>query len=549
VTQSRSLLRRHPWWLTAIAAALVSLALLLAIGSITPFRSNAARLALMSSLGKQLDAEVELADLRFRVLPRLHVEGRDLVIRHHGRRDVPPLISVKRFVAEGALLDLLKRHVDTVRLEQLDIEIPPDRNRDRDATETADAPEGVSAAPRDVQTASGSAPRDSHGSFRDVARTMVIDRLISVDGRLTILPGEPDKPPRVWQLHDLRMSGVALDHAMPFEATLTNAIPPGEILTSGSFGPWVADEPRVTPLDGQFIFDRADLSVFKGISGILSARGSYGGTLARIDINGQTETPDFTVATGNHPMALSTTYHAIVDGTNGNTMLERIEASFLHTQLIATGGVVGKPGVEGRTVSLQVAIDRGRLEDVLKLAVKTPAAPMIGALTLRTSFVLPPGPADVVKKLELDGTFAIERARFADAEIQQKIEALSQRTRGEPAAEHTERVSSHFAGRFSLGHGQLRIPDVSFDVPGSLVQLSGTYGLTSEQVDFSGTAYTDAKVSEMTTGFKRWLLKPVEFFLFKRNDGEKGAAIPITISGPRTAPNFGVDKGRLFKRN
>jgi len=551
--------RRHPWRLVAVAIAAVVVLLLLAIGSVTPFRSNSARLAVINSLSRQLDAEVQLDDLRFRLLPRLSVEGHGLHIRHHGRQDVPPLISVKRFTAAGGLLALLHRHVNSVVLEELDIEIPPDRNREpngevhdhaaahaKDTDAAADAKDA--GAPADTGAPAAETPSSS-GGFRDVAKTFVIDELRSVDGRLVIMPGEAGKPSRVWQLHALRMTAVSLNKAMPFEATLTNAVPPGSILTSGSFGPWDSAEPRVTPLQGRFTFDNADLSVFKGISGILSARGSYGGTLARIDVNGETDTPDFTVTVGGHPLALHAAYHAVVDGTNGNTLLEQIDASFLKTSVTAKGAVAGKPGVDGRTVTLDVTFDHGRLEDVLQLAVNTTPAPMVGALTLTTKFRLPPGPQDVSKKLELDGKFTIDRARFSNREVQSRIEGLSQRTRGLAVNDTPEHVSSHFGGTFTLGQGVLKIPSVVFNVPGSLVKLSGTYGLSSERIDFSGTAYTDAKVSQMATGFKRWLLKPVDWFLFKRDDGASGAAIPIRISGTRNNPDFGLDKGRVFRRN
>jgi hypothetical protein len=539
------------WRVAAAVVATLVVLLVLAVGSITPFRSNSARLALINSLSRQLDAEVELSDLRFHLWPRLKVEGHGLQIRHHGRRDVPPLISVKRFTAEGGLLALLHRHVNHVELEELDIEIPPDRNHEPNGEvhERQLSAQADDTGPAADAAKESSGSTSSQGGFRDVARTLVIDELRSVEGRLVIIPREREKASRVWQLHDLRMTAVALNQPMPFEATLTNAVPPGEILTSGTFGPWVTAEPGVTPLEGRFAFDKADLSVFKGISGILSARGSYRGTLARIDINGQTDTPDFTVTVGGHPLALHAAYHAVVDGTNGNTLLEQIDASFLKTSLTAKGAVAGQPGVDGRTVTLDVTIDRGRLEDVLALAVNTTPAPMVGALSLKTKFRLPPGPQDVVKKLELDGTFVIDRTRFSNREVQSRIEGLSQRTRGLPASDAPEHVSSHFAGRFTLAHGELAIPAVAFNVPGSMVKLSGTYGLTSEQIDFSGTAYTDAKISQMTTGYKRWLLKPVDWFMFRRVDGATGAAIPIRISGTRSAPEFGVEKGRIFRRN
>ena len=81
--------------------------------------------------------------------------------------------------------------------------------------------------------------------------------------------------------------------------------------------------------------------------------------------------------------------------------------------------------------------------------------------------------------------------------------------------------------------------------PVAAIRLSGTYGLVSQQIDFTGTVFTDAKISEMTTGFKSLLLKPVDL-LFNKKDG--GSAIPVTIGGTRGAPSFGLDKGRILKQ-
>jgi hypothetical protein len=57
---------------------------------------------------------------------------------------------------------------------------------------------------------------------------------------------------------------------------------------------------------------------------------------------------DGTVAAGGHSMPLHATYHAIVDGTNGNTLLEQVDASFLNTALTAKGGVLKAPGIKER---------------------------------------------------------------------------------------------------------------------------------------------------------------------------------------------------------
>ena len=105
---------------------------------------------------------------------------------------------------------------------------------------------------------------------------------------------------------------------------------------------------------------------------------------------------------------------------------------------------------------------------------------------------------------------------------------------------------SNFQGRFKLGHGSLRLPELQFAVPGAAVELAGTYGLRHETLDFKGSLLLDAKISETQTGIKSILLKIIDP-LFKKKNG-KGSAIPIKIEGKRDAPSFGVDFGRVFHR-
>ena len=514
-----------------VGVGIMSLALIgAAIGVLrfVPVSSQNAREQFVAALADRLDAEVELQELRVHIFPSLRAEGRGLTIRHRGRDDVPPLIRVARFSAESTMMSLLHRHISRVDIDGLDIEIPPDRNR---TDSEALAPPAQRRPEKGVAEA-------------DAARAFVVDELYSTGARLAIIPKEAGKPPRVWDIHDLKMRSVAMDAAMPFEATLENAVPPGAITTQGTFGPWVSDEPGRARLDGTFVLSRADLSVFNGISGLLAAHGQFGGRLDRIDIHGETDTPAFTVNTG-LPVPLHARYHAIVDGTNGNTILDEVDASFLNTSLVAKGAVAGQPHKEGRTVTLAVTMNQGRLEDVLRLSVKSPKPPMVGSLRLSTRFVLPPGDEEVVRRLQLDGRFMIAGTRFTDTTVQDRINELSHRGSGKVREPEIPRVASRFEGSFRLGGGRLEIPKVTFDVPGSIVALAGTYDLVPETLDFKGTLFMDAKVSDTTTGVKHFLLKLADPF-FRRDGG--GSAIPIKVTGSRSDPSFGLDKGRLFSK-
>ena len=528
VIPTRRAFRLRWWHWTIIGGACFFIALLIAVSVIVPLSSDAMRLKLIEALAQRFDATVELDSLHLRVVPQLHADGAGLSIRHRGRQDVPPLISVASFTVDTGLLTVLHRHVSEVHLTGLDIQIPPDHGP-------------IAGGKNELGETDGAG---SPGGAVSTARDLVIDTLTSSDAKLAILPAEAGKNPKVWNIHQLRMHSVGISQAMPFEATLTNAVPPGDIETSGHFGPWQTDDPGATPLDGGFTFERADLGVFDGIAGILSAHGTFGGALGRLDIHGETDTPEFTVKVSGHPVALHAKYHAIVDGTNGDTILERIDATFLKTSLVAKGAVVDTPGKEGRTVNLDIDMEKARLEDVLTLAVPTPEPPMIGGLKLKTKFVLPPGKEDVVRKLRLEGTFEIDGSHFTDPKVQTKINELSQRSQGKPDEAAARAARSDFQGRFKLGHGVLDTPALAFNIPGAVVRLTGKYGLQSETLDYTGTVYMQAKISETVTGFRHFLLKLVDPF-FKHEGG--GSAIPIKINGKRSDPNIGLDRSRLFK--
>jgi hypothetical protein len=106
------------------------------------------------------------------------------------------------------------------------------------------------------------------------------------------------------------------------------------------------------------------------------------------------------------------------------------------------------------------------------------------------------------------------------------------------------RVASEFEGSFKLGRGRLSIPSVTFDVPGAVVQMGGSYSMRAETIDFTGELHMDAKISQTVTGFKSWLLKLADP-LFRR-DGV--TVVPLKVEGTRNQPQFGLDMKRVFKR-
>jgi hypothetical protein len=533
---------KKPWFWALMGLAGVLVFLTIAFVSVVPMSSEVLRQRIITALSDKLDADVELGTLSIRVFPGLRADGADLRVRRRGTpAEIPPLITVKSFHVDASLLRLWRKRVDHVQLDGLDISIPPKqvRRQQKEAQREADANRPADAAPEPTPEEKRQDPLKAGG--------VVLDRVDTNDARLIIVPGKPHKAPKIWAIHHLRMHKLGSTDSWPFEATLTNGVPPGEIQVDGRFGPWDRNEPGDTPLDGSFNFEKADLSVFKGISGTLASHGSFGGTLDQLEAYGETDTPDFTIKVGGHPFPLHVKYTALIDGTNGDTHLKNVDAWFLSSYLHAVGAVLDGPeGERGRTVSLDVVMDKSRIEDIMKMAVKASTPPMTGALKMKTKFLLPPGEADVVERLQLDGEFSIAQAKFTNYDVQGKIEELSKRGSAKTAAPTRDRVVSDFRGRFKLAHGQLALPDLSFSVPGAAVQLAGAYSLTRETMDFTGKLLLDAKISETVTGLKSVLLKAVDP-LFKQKDGT-GSAIPIRIAGTRNAPEFGLDVKKVFNK-
>ena len=517
-----------------------------------PLSSDTLRKRIVAALGERLDSDVELGALNLRVYPTLRAEGSDLRIRRRGARaDLPPLIAIKEFHVDGSLFGLWRKHVDHVQLTGLDINIPPKAERHEQERVRDEVPRPRATVGADQPEPGATDHPEIADNRRDPLKDdgVVIDRVDTDDARLVIIPDKKDAEPKVWAIHHLTMHKLGAPKSWPFEATLTNAVPPGEIDVQGGFGPWNRDDPGETPMNGQFTFAKADLSVFKGIAGTLSSHGRFDGTLERIAANGETETPDFMIAVGGHKFPLHTKYQALIDGTNGDTRLENIDATFLKSHLIAKGAVVDAPkGQHGRIVMLDVNMDRARIEDVMVMAVNTAKPPMSGGLQLTTKFLLPPGDADVSQRLRLDGRFVIAKTHFTSYDVQGKINELSKRTRGDIGDPKSENVVSNFGGRFTLANGRLTLPDLTFAVPGAKVELAGGYALKHETLDFKGQVLTDASMSEMVTGWKKWLMKPADAIFRKPKKDGKGSVIPIKVTGTRNDPKFGIDIRSVFNR-
>jgi AsmA-like C-terminal region len=492
------------------------------------------RARVIETLSTRFQSKVELAGLHVSVANGLQVSGEGLKI--FGPTDpnpteagVQPLLEIQEFRFGTTLKSLIyvPMHVETVFVKGMTLNVPPREQR------------------KQVESMGQNSTGDQKTSDEKQKTKMkiVVDHIVCEQTKLVINTLKPGHLPLEFDIGDLAMKDVGPGQPMAFDATLVNPKPLGNVKSQGHFGPLDTESPRDTPLQGDYSFTHADLGTLKGIAGILSSTGNYGGTLGQIRVDGSTDTPDFRLDVSGRPVPLHTDFHATVDGTDGDTYLDPVKARLLNSSFTARGKIVRTKTPKGHDIELDVVLDKARIEDLLKLGVRTDPPIMTGPIEMKTKLSLPPGDPDVANRLKLEGTFRVPRAVFTNDKVQDRIDSLSLRSQGKAklAQEHPDvNVPSDIAGTFKLDSGVFTFSQLNFVIPGTHANVEGQYSLDGNTFDFHGTLRLDAKLSQTMTGWKSILLKPVDPFFAKHGAGTE---VPFKITGTKDEPHIGLDFG------
>jgi hypothetical protein len=488
----------------------------------------------IDTLSTRFDSRVELDSFSVSVVRGFEVSGGGLKLYPNHLQMDAPLFAVDRFSFHAFDWRQLFRTpmiINRVEVSGLNIHLPPKQQR-------ANLP----------SLGQPGASGGGHSGIKIQVGEIDIDR-----ANLVLETTRPGKVPLAFDIGRIRLDSIGPGRPMKFHAILVNPKPLGDIDSTGDFGPFDTEAPGNTPIDGDYSFSHADLSTLKGIGGILASTGHYSGQLDTIQVDGTTTTPDFRLTIAGHPMQLNTRFHAIVDGLNGDTHLQPVDAWLAQTHIVARGDVVRVPGRSGHNIHLDVTVGPGRMQDLLQLSVKTEPPLFTGEAQLHTSFELPPGPEAVTSKLQLNGNFTVTNAHFSNDKFQAAVDQLSLRGQGKAEEANQERdaqksadqdnaslanISSEMHGNFIFLNDRLSIDGLDYQVPGADISMNGVYSLDGQTFDFHGLARLQAHVSQMVTGWKSILLKPVDP-IFAKNGA--GTQVPIAISGTRSNPKIGLD--------
>jgi hypothetical protein len=437
------------------------------------------------------------------------VESENVSMRFGGDKSRPPLFAIKKlfFTVDLEVLVAPKKSVNFVSIDGMEINIPPKDER----ANLRDDDQSKSAI-----------------NFQNVQIKNAI---------LVLLPQDRSKPPLRFQIARLHLQSVGSNSATRYDADLTIPKPPGTVKSSGDFGPWNASTPGDSPLKGDYTFDNADLGIFAGIAGTLSSKGTFDGSLDNVNVRGNAYVPNFELKMVGTPMPLSTNFDAMVDGSNGNTVLQPVRATLGHTNFTTDGAVIKNDQYTKRSINLQVAMPNGDMRDLLRLAMKGPPF-MEGFIKMKSSIDIPPLESTVKQKLRLDGTFDVHGAKFLKSTIQDQVDQLSRRGQGQPKNEAIDEVVSSMQGAFHLEDQVMTFQSLAFEVPGADVSVAGKYDMLPDVLDFHGALKLNAHISQTVTGWKRWLLKPADPFFAKNG---AGTFLRIKIDGSAHQPRFGLD--------
>jgi hypothetical protein len=461
----------------------------------------------VSELEQVTDSKVTFGAFHRNFLPHPGCYLESVTLTRGDKPGEQEVMKIRQLTINGKWTGLIQKHIAVIRADGVEAVFPP------------------------IGTGPGWTPTESD---------VIVDKLIANGAELQFIRHNPKEKPLLFSIRKFTAHHLVSQEPIKFEVNLVNPQPPGDIEASGTFGPWNKKVVSETPVKGNYTLRNADLSSFGGIAGILASDGVFEGNLDSIDIKGRTSTPDFSTTDTPHKLDLSSEFHAEVDATNGDVKLDQVQAKLVKTLVLTKGSVESHKELDGKVASLNFKVRDGRIQDLLLMFVSDKQAPLNGTVSLRAQTLVPPGKASFLKRVQMNGDFGIESARFTKDETQTSINKLSTAGQGQGnQTDNPDRVLTDLEGHVVVNDGVATFTGLRFRVPGARARLNGTFDLITQKVDLRGMLYMDAKLPEATSGIKSFLLKAIDPFLKKNRHG--GAKVPVSITGTYQNPSYHAD--------
>lgn len=494
-----------------IAAIVVSCAIVAAVVFFSiawPYRYSKVKPMLQETFGCQID----MPEFHRTYFPNPGFVARNLTLRRRTALNLPPIATVQELTVQSHWTDLLtfRKHVHLFQMNRVQLVLPPP---------------GSSESRQEFPQGSGA---DFSGPQTPVQHFEIRDMRLEVrrkNGGSYVFP--------VKQLH---IEDMQAGHTWTYALSMQNAIPKGNIVASGTFGP-LAKTPGETQLSGQFRYTQVSLHDVGKIRGTASAFGTFRGRLDAIQTQATTAVPDFAVDDGK-ATPIAGAVRCIVNGTNGDVIFQDMEVRTGETLVRAQGKVDGSP----HATNLDLEVKGGRAQDILRPFLKRDV-PVTGPVSLHAhAYVAPTREGHFLHRLHVTGEFEVPQERVTNAKTEKSLTAFSERAQGaeaddaEKTAENTDAISS-VGGPVEIADGVATTRALTFHVAGADANLHGTFNFHTSAVHLTGKLRMQADLSHAATGFKSFLLKPLAPFFHKHR---AGAEVSIAVVG--TPGNYRVEQ-------
>jgi hypothetical protein len=431
-----------------------------------------------------------------------------VTFHRYGDTQIPPLATLDRMTVVGSWTNLIfhPHELHEIRLDGLHVQIPPPGTKAR----KLDFDGGVVASSQ---------------------QTIAIETVVA-DGTTLDSLDNNGAPPLRLQFPSLQVHNVHQGQPLSFFARVLIPEPQGIVLANGSIGPFRSNDYGATPLSGTYSLKNADLSKVHGISGHAAATGRYSGTFSGIETFGHLGIPDFRAASA-HKVRVDAAYRVLVNGTNGDVVIQNIEARTGKSLITASGSVVGKPN----KVNLTIATKDSRVQDLLKI-VEQDEPSVLGRASFHAAVTLNNGPGEFLQRLGLNGEISLAQISFVKPDKQHDMNSFAARVQKNPPSgskSDPAQVTAAASSQTTFQQGTAYFPDVHVTLPGADAHLRGTFNLMSTRIHLTGKADLQRDISRAATGWKSALFKPlIPFF---RHKGA-GAIISVAVTGTAKQPKL-----------
>ncbi len=493
---------KHRGLILGMGVAFIAVWYVILLGAyvFAPALKNAIRVRATELLRAEFGTNVSFQSFDVSFWPRIHVTARGVLI---GNNAAHPLIRAASAIARS---DLLPWHVRTVALQGLSVRIPT------------------------TKVPSISAPRPR--------LTIRIGEIVSEHAQVEIVPSAGEDTPLHFELARLRIKNFVPGRAADFSAIVVSSEPRAEIQADGRLGPWNAQDPSLTLLEGTYTLPHGDLAALPGLRGGFSSQGRFQGALGRLEIAGDAHAAQVSLSLSGHPEQLRARFQAVVDAAASSAIIEQLNGAVQSSAFVANGVVHNIQDDRLRDIAFDVSVSQGRLEDIVPLAVKSKTSPISGPFHLQGKLQIPPGQQNLLNRIRLEAGFAAPDTRFASLDLRARLRDASRKAQGHPKDTAAGSSRANIQGRVQLNDSVAQFSNLTFDLEGASTRLNGTYELASERLNLHGQLWMDAKLSQTATGAKAFFLKAAQPFFRSKHAGSR---IPIKITGTRSDPHFALD--------